>query len=71
MTRQQEVEQQCMRAAGYVPGKGWPQRVGGTGRSFDDPKPVQIKMHHGDIVTTGWENCARAILMGVATLVKP
>jgi len=74
MTRQQEVEQQCKRAAGYVPGKGWPQRsigrADGLKYNIDYPQPVKIKMHHGEIVETGWENCMRAILQGVATLVE-
>ncbi len=67
MTKQKEVEQKCMRAAGFVPGKGWP--LNELQRPV--PKAVQIKMHYGDIVTTGWENAARSILMGVATLVEP
>lgn len=70
MTRQQEVEQQCMRAAGYKNNR-WPQRERRDGVLFDFPNPVQIKMHHGEIVTTGWENAVRAVLQGVATLVDP
>jgi len=70
MTKQQEVEKQCMTAAGFKDGK-WPQREGSFGRQFDNPGPVQIKMHHGELVTTGWENAARAILQGFATLVGP
>ena len=70
MTKQQEVEQRVMRAAGWTPGKGWPQGQGSFGRKFDCPGPVQIKMHHGAIVEPGWENALRSILMGVATLVE-
>ena len=70
MTRQQEVQQECMRAAGWD-GKSWPQRTRPDGVKFDYPNAVNIRMHHGEIVTTGWENGARAILQGVATLVKP
>lgn len=49
LTKQQEVELKVKRAAGFVLGKGWPQRKGSMGRVFDDPQPVQIKMHYGDI----------------------
>jgi hypothetical protein len=68
MTKQQEVEMQCRRAAGWDKGR-WPQRERHDGVKFDYPNPVRIRMHHGEIVTTGWENAARSILMGVATLV--
>lgn len=68
--KQREVEQQCMKAAGWD-GKRWPQRTRSDGMKFDYPNAVQIKMHHGEVVTTGWENAARAILQGFATLIDP
>ena len=67
---QHEVEQACMKAAGWD-GQRWPQYVSPNGVAYDRPKPLTMKMNHGELVQTGWENCLRAILQGVATLVGP
>jgi len=67
VTRDQEIEIAVKRAAGWTD-KGWPQWRSPGGVLYDRPKPVRMRMHHGEIVETGWENVLRAVLMGVAEL---
>jgi len=67
MTRDQEIELAVKKAAGWD-GKNWPQWRSPGGVLYDRPHPVKMRMHHGAIVETGWENVLQAILRGVAEL---
>ena len=63
----QEVELACKKAAGMKSNGSWPV----DSRNQNIIKGVQILMNHGEVLTIGWQNAARSMCMGVATLIGP